>query len=159
MTLGLARLRCYGKKLFICTYVPKEFSLCRIAFQIVRDKCLMKIQIGLLLANQINTKYNTAQAGTVLVISKGTVPLSIYLSICLSVNGSTVLLLDLGSFFSFLILYTVGWTLWTGHQPVARPLPAHTTQTQNKRIYRHPSLKWDSNSRTQCSSERRPFMP
>jgi hypothetical protein len=36
-------------------------------------------------------------------------------------------------FFSFLILYTVGRTPWTGDQPVERPLPIHrTTQTQNK---------------------------
>jgi hypothetical protein len=43
--------------------------------------------------------------------------------------------LDLGRFFSFLILYAVGRILWTGDQPVARPLPAHrTTQKQNKRI-------------------------
>jgi hypothetical protein len=39
--------------------------------------------------------------------------------------------LDLGGFFSFLILYTVGRTPWTGDEPVARPLPTHrTTQTQ-----------------------------
>jgi hypothetical protein len=43
-------------------------------------------------------------------------------------------LLDVGRFFIFLILYTVGRTPWTGDQPVARPLPTHrTTQTQNKR--------------------------
>jgi hypothetical protein len=43
-------------------------------------------------------------------------------------------LLGLGRFFSFLILYTVGRTLWTGDQAVARPLPTQrTTQTQNKR--------------------------
>jgi hypothetical protein len=36
--------------------------------------------------------------------------------------------------FSFLILYTVGRTPWTGDQPAARSLPIHrTTQTQNKR--------------------------
>jgi hypothetical protein len=36
--------------------------------------------------------------------------------------------------FSFLILYTVGRTPWTGDQHFARPLPTHrTTQTQNKR--------------------------
>jgi hypothetical protein len=36
--------------------------------------------------------------------------------------------------FSFLILYTIGRTPWTGDQPFARPLPIHrTTQTQNKR--------------------------
>jgi hypothetical protein len=36
-----------------------------------------------------------------------------------SIYGFTVLLLDLGRFFSF--LYTVGRTPWTGDQPVARP--------------------------------------
>jgi hypothetical protein len=41
--------------------------------------------------------------------------------------------LDLRSFFSFLILYTVGRTPWTGDQTVARSLLTHrTTQTQNK---------------------------
>jgi hypothetical protein len=40
-------------------------------------------------------------------------------------------LLALGRFFSFLILYTVGRTPWTGDQPVARHLPTHrTTQTE-----------------------------
>jgi hypothetical protein len=43
------------------------------------------------------------------------------------------LLLGLGRFIRFLILYTVGRTPWTGDQPIARSLPAHTTaQTQNK---------------------------
>jgi hypothetical protein len=56
--------------------------------------------------------------------------LSIYLSIYLWPYSP---LLDLGRFFSFLILYTVCMTPWTGDQPVARPLPTHrTTQTQNK---------------------------
>jgi hypothetical protein len=51
----------------------------------------------------------------------------------LSVYGSTVLLLDLGRFLKFLILYIVDSTAWTGDQPVARPLPTHrTTETQNK---------------------------
>jgi hypothetical protein len=41
---------------------------------------------------------------------------------------------DLGRFFNFLILYTVGITPWTGDQPIARPPPTHRTmQTQNKR--------------------------
>jgi hypothetical protein len=31
----------------------------------------------------------------------------------------------LGRVFSFLILYTVG-LLWTGNQPVARPVPTHS---------------------------------
>jgi hypothetical protein len=52
----------------------------------------------------------------------------------LSVYGPTVILLDLGYFFSFLILYIVGRTSWAGDQPVERPLPKHrTTQIQNKR--------------------------
>jgi hypothetical protein len=43
--------------------------------------------------------------------------------------------LGLGRFFSFVILYTVGMSLWTGDQSAARPLPTHKTrQTQNKRI-------------------------
>jgi hypothetical protein len=51
----------------------------------------------------------------------------------LSIYGSTAFV-DLGLFFSFLILYTAGRTPWTEDQPVARPLPTHrTTQTQNKR--------------------------
>jgi hypothetical protein len=50
-------------------------------------------------------------------------------------------LLDLGRFFSFLILHTVGRTPWTGDQAVARPLPTHrTTQTQNKRT--QTSMPW-----------------
>jgi hypothetical protein len=40
----------------------------------------------------------------------------IYLSMALQ------LLVDLGGFFNFLILYIFGRTLWTGDQPVARPL-------------------------------------
>jgi hypothetical protein len=38
---------------------------------------------------------------------------------------------DFSSFLSFLILYRVGKTPWTGDQPVARPLRTHkTTQTE-----------------------------
>jgi hypothetical protein len=33
--------------------------------------------------------------------------------------------LDLGRFFSFLILYALGMAPWTGDQPVARPLHTH----------------------------------
>jgi hypothetical protein len=41
--------------------------------------------------------------------------------------------LGLGRFSSFLILYTVYRTPWTGDEPVLRSLPTHrTTQTQNK---------------------------
>jgi membrane protein DedA with SNARE-associated domain len=45
-------------------------------------------------------------------------------------------LLNLGRFFSFLILYTVGRTPWTGDQLLARPLSTHrTTEAQNKRTH------------------------
>jgi hypothetical protein len=62
-------------------------------------------------------------------------------------------LLSLGRFFSILILYKVGRTPWTGDQPVARPLPTHRTTA-----HRHPCLEWDSNPRSQRSSERRQLM-
>jgi hypothetical protein len=73
---------------------------------------------------------------------------SIYPSVCLSVCLCMAVqpFVGLGLFFSFLILYTVGSTPWTDDQPVAWQLPTHrTTQTQNKRIYRHPCLEWYSN--------------
>jgi hypothetical protein len=48
--------------------------------------------------------------------------------------GSTILV-DLGHFLSFLILYTVGRTPWMGDQPVARSLStSRTTQTRIKSI-------------------------
>jgi hypothetical protein len=34
-------------------------------------------------------------------------------------------------FFSFLIVYTMGRTPWTGDQPVARPLPTHRINVHN----------------------------
>jgi hypothetical protein len=67
-------------------------------------------------------------------------------------------LLGLGPFFSFLILYTVGRTLWTSDKPVTWPLPTHRiTQTQNEG--KHPCPEWDSKPRSQSSSGRRWFMP
>jgi hypothetical protein len=60
-------------------------------------------------------------------------------------------------FFSFVFLYTVCRTPWTGDQPVSRPLPTRrTTQTQNKRTHIHQCLEWDLNPRSQRSSRRRP---
>jgi hypothetical protein len=54
-------------------------------------------------------------------------------STILSIYGS-ISLVDLGSFFQFLNLHTVGRTPRTGDQPVARPLPTHrTAETQNER--------------------------
>jgi hypothetical protein len=60
--------------------------------------------------------------------------LSIYLWLCSP-------FLDLGRFFSFLILYIVDRNPLTGDQPIARPLSTHrTTQTQNKHI--QTSMPW-----------------
>jgi hypothetical protein len=55
-------------------------------------------------------------------------------------------LLDLGRFFSFLILYTVGRTLRKANQPFARPLPTHGINS-----HRHPCFEWDSNPRSQLA--------
>jgi hypothetical protein len=64
--------------------------------------------------------------------------------------------LDLGSFFSFLILYIVGRTLWTGISPSRG---RYTGQHKHKiNAQRHPCLKRDSTPRPQCSSGRRRFM-
>jgi hypothetical protein len=53
---------------------------------------------------------------------------NVFVSVCLWLYSP---LLDLGRFFSFFILYTVGRTPWTGDQPVASPLSTHrTTQTE-----------------------------
>jgi hypothetical protein len=57
------------------------------------------------------------------------------------------------------LFYTDVRTPWTSDQSAARPLPTHrTTQTQNKRTHRHPCLEWNSNLRSQSSSEQREFM-
>jgi hypothetical protein len=47
------------------------------------------------------------------------------------------------------LFYTGGRTPWTSDQTVARPLPTH----KHKRIHIHPCLEWDSNLRSQRSSE------
>jgi hypothetical protein len=47
----------------------------------------------------------------------------IFLSLSLWVYSK----LNFGRFFSFLILYIIGRTHWTGDQPVARPLVTHRT--------------------------------
>jgi hypothetical protein len=63
----------------------------------------------------------------------------------LSLYDSTALV-DLGRFFSFLIMYTVDRTPWMGDQSVARLLPTHRTiQTQNKRTQTHmPQVEFES---------------
>jgi hypothetical protein len=85
-------------------------------------------------------KHGNESSSSVRVISL--IPLSISISTYLTTYLPTYLSvylwlyspLDLGRFFTSLILYTVGRIAWTGDQTVAKPLPAHrTAQTQNKR--------------------------
>jgi hypothetical protein len=76
-----------------------------------------------------------------------------------AVCNNSIFLYSLLPIFSFLIIYTVGRTPWTGDQPVSRPLPKHrTTQTQNKRT--QTSMPWVGfGPRSQCSSGLGQFMP
>jgi hypothetical protein len=68
-------------------------------------------------------------------------------------------LLGPGLFFSSVIFfYTDGMTPWTSDRPVARPLPTQHKH-RRKRTRKHPCLQWDSNLRSQRSSERKQFMP
>jgi hypothetical protein len=92
------------------------------------------------------------------VITKETSVLSKHL--CVHVSMALLSFFGPWPLFSFLILYIIGRTPWSGEQSVAKPLPTHrTTQTQNKRTYKHECLEWDSIPRSQRSSERRQFMP
>jgi hypothetical protein len=61
-------------------------------------------------------------------------------------------------FWNVWICCTAGRTFWTGDQPDARPLPTQDNATQ-KNADTHPCLEWDSNSRSQCSSGRRQYVP
>jgi hypothetical protein len=76
------------------------------------------------------------------------VSLSIYLYVCLSVYLSiylsACLFMALQPFvgpcllLQFLNLHTVGKTPWTGDQPIAKPLPAHTGQHKHRiNAHRH----------------------
>jgi hypothetical protein len=74
---------------------------------------------------------------------------------------ASIALVSLGRFFSSLI-YTesvglFGWVI----SPSQGRYP-HTGQNKHKQrinAHRYPCLEWDSNPRSQCSSERRQFMP
>jgi hypothetical protein len=84
---------------------------------------------------------------------------SFIITIIIIINGCTALCWTLAPFFNFLILYTVGRTLSTGNQPVARQY-LHTEQHKNRvDAHRHLFLEWNSNPRPQCLSGRNQFMP
>jgi hypothetical protein len=85
--------------------------------------------------------------------------LSIYLSISLSIYGSTALCWTLAVFsFSWFFTQSVG-LLGRGISP-SHGCYLHTEQHKhNKCTHRHPCLEWDSKPRSQLSSERRQFIP
>jgi hypothetical protein len=64
----------------------------------------------------------------------------------------------LWSLFQFLNLYTVGRTTWTGVSP-SQGHYLHTGEHKHRiNANRHPSLKWNSNPRSQCLSGRRQYI-
>jgi hypothetical protein len=80
-------------------------------------------------------------------------------SIYLSIYDSTVLLLDLGRFFSFLIFTQSVGLLGRGISP-SQDRYLHTGEDKYRiNAHRHPWFEWDSNPRSQCWSGRRRFMP
>jgi hypothetical protein len=88
---------------------------------------------------------------------------SIYPSVCLSVFLCiylfTVLLLNLGRFFSVLIHTQSVRLLERGISP-SQGRYLHKEQHKHRiNAYRYPCLEWDSNPRSQCSSGRKRFMP
>jgi hypothetical protein len=88
--------------------------------------------------------------------------LSIYLSVCLSpsihpyIYGS-IAFVDLGRFFSLLIRTQSVGLLGRGIS-ASYGSYLHREQRKHRKKRRHPCLKWDWNTRSQCSSGRRLFM-
>jgi hypothetical protein len=75
------------------------------------------------------------------------------------IYGSTVLLLDFGRYFNFLILCITGRTPCTGMSP-SQGRYLHTEQHKHRiDAKRHPCFEWSSNQRPQHLRKRRQFMP
>jgi hypothetical protein len=84
---------------------------------------------------------------------------SVHPSIQLFIYGSTVLLLDLGRYFNLLILHSLLGLLGGEISPFQGHY-LHKEQHKHRiNAHRQPFLEWDSNPRSQRSSERRQFMP
>jgi hypothetical protein len=76
-----------------------------------------------------------------------------------SLYGSTALCWALAAFSVSSSFYTVGRTPWTGDLP-SQGRYLHTGQHRQRiNADKYPCLKWDSNPRSQCLSERTQFMP
>jgi hypothetical protein len=107
----------------------------------------------------INHHFRTLGLLETVLLSQHNPNFPYFMTIYISIYGSTVLLLDLDHLFSFLILYAVSRTPWTGISP-SQGRYLHTEQRKHKiNAHRHPCLEWDSNPQSQRSSERRQFMP
>jgi hypothetical protein len=89
---------------------------------------------------------------------KKKVEYQIYLSIYLSIYGSTAPFLNFGRFsISWSFTQSIG-LLELGISP-SKGRYLHTGQHKHRiNIHRHPCLEWDSNPRQQCLSGRRQFM-
>jgi hypothetical protein len=108
----------------LCTFTKRTTSLLLILARVLLNKCKWieglwyqlicneNMALRLIMRQRPVTQRNIFSHPFLLVSS------SIFLWLCSP-------LLDLSQFFSFVILYTIGMTPWTGNQPIARPLPAH----------------------------------
>jgi hypothetical protein len=77
-------------------------------------------------SGKIGTTRHDTSSHNIILWQQDSYELKFYIYLYIYIYGSTTFV-DLGRFFSFLILYTVGRTLWTGVQPVVRPIPTHRT--------------------------------
>jgi hypothetical protein len=68
-------------------------------------------------------------------------------------NDSTLIMLWIGYFFSFVILREVGRTHWTSDQTVARPQLHRVRHEQNKRTQLYPCLQWKPKPRSWAVSK------
>jgi hypothetical protein len=75
-----------------------------------------------------------------------------------SIYGSTALV-ELGRFFQYFNIYTVGSTSWMGISPLqGRYLPIGQHKHRIN-AYRHPCFEWGSSPQSRCLSGRTQFMP
>jgi hypothetical protein len=108
------------------------------------------------------TETRTPEAGVVGRLQYLPISLSICLSVCLSIYlwlcSPCIGHLPLLQFLNSIYVQSVGLLGQGISQSQGRYL--HTEQNKHRiNAHRHPCLEWDSNQRSQCSSERRQFMP
>jgi hypothetical protein len=117
-----SKLRCKISAIILYSEIKFKETVENIQHIQSYSRCISRLSLSVCLSAYLSAQHRML------------IPLFHYNGVSLSIYASTVFSLDLGRFFSFLIVYTVGRTPWKGDQPVARPLPTHRiTQTQNKR--------------------------